>query len=101
MAYIGKTPELTGQPNFLKSAHIIAFTTTVKEADGGDEKIVKAGTIYPSNDANAKGVIFNDVDVLHGDQEASLIVEGHLLADRLPEKPSEEAKQALRQIEFY
>lgn len=101
MAYIGKPEELSTQPNFLKSATVTAFTTTVKESDGGSEKVVKAGTIYPKNDATAKGVIYNDVDVSHGDQEASLIVEGHLLADRLPEKPSEEAKQVLRQIEFY
>lgn len=101
MAYIGKPEEVINQPNFLKSATVTSFTTTVKETDGNSDKIVKAGTIYPKNDGTAKGIIYNDVDVSHGDQEASLIVEGHLLEERLPEKPSEAAKQALRQIEFY
>lgn len=55
MAYIGKPEELSTQPNFLKSATVTAFTTTVKESDDGSEKVVKAGTIYPKNDATAKG----------------------------------------------
>lgn len=103
MAYIGKPIEYSNQPNFLKSAHFQAFTFTVPESLGiveGTKKVVKAGTIFPANDATAKGVVYQDVDVTYGDQPASVIVEGYILPDRLPVKPEEAAVTALKEIKF-
>lgn len=101
MPYIAPETTFDNTPNFLKSTDLKAFTVTATQDQGGEDKVVKAGTIWPSNDASAEGIIFNDVNVQYNDQPASLIVEGYILEDRLPEKPSEEAKQALKEIKFY
>lgn len=64
------------------------------------KKIVKAGTIYPDNDATAKGVILNDYDVTDGDKTAALVTFGFIQENKLPVAPSAEAKEALRMIQF-
>ena len=51
-------------------------------------KIVKAGTIYPANDATAVGVILNDYDVTDGDQMASVVIHGFVLKAKLPAQPN-------------
>lgn len=50
----------------------------------GSTKYIPAGTVYPSNDGNAKGIIYEDVDVTNGDAPASLVIEGTVYEDRLP-----------------
>lgn len=62
--------------------------------------IVKAGTIYPSNDEYAKGVIANDVDLTDSDRNASLIIHGVIHLARLPEAPEAGAIDALKLIQF-
>lgn len=52
-------------------------------------KIVKAGTIYPKNDATAKGVILSDVDVTDGDQHGSLVIHGFIDKTKIPAQPNE------------
>lgn len=91
------------QINWLASAKFIPFTYQIPKTMGvkeGGRKIVKSGTVYPANDATAIGIVFNDVDVTNGDQPGSVLVEAWVLEDRLPEKPSEEAKTAMKQINF-
>lgn len=68
--------------------------------DVAGRKIVKAGTIFPSNDADAKGVILNDYDVTDGDKTAAVVTFGFIEEGKLPEAPSEEAKEALKMIQF-
>lgn len=63
-------------------------------------KIVKAGTIYPSNDANAFGVVLNDYDVTDGEQAGAIVVHGFIQKSKLPAQPSSEAISALKQITF-
>lgn len=46
--------------------------------------IVKAGTVYPSNDNKAQGLIFQDYDVTDGDVTAALMIHGFVRGDRLP-----------------
>lgn len=61
-------------------------------------KIVKAGTMYPANDATAWGVIMHDYDVTDGDVNAAVIIHGFLRKDRLNE-PTDAAIDAIgRQI---
>lgn len=89
--------------NFLASDKYVAFTTTVPQSKGEDidgRKIVKAGTILPSNDANAKGILLEDVDVTNGDNIGSLIEDGFILKNRLPVAPDEAAIMALKRITF-
>lgn len=52
-------------------------------ADGS--KYVKMGTVYPSNDANAIGIVYEDVDVTTGDMPGSVVTKGIVYEDRLPE----------------
>jgi len=90
--------------NFLAASKIQTFTTVVSDAgvvaDANGRKIVKAGTILPANDATAQGILYNDVDVTHGPQPGSLIVEAYILEARLPIAPSEAAKTALKEIKL-
>lgn len=83
--------------NFLKSAHFVAFTATAPNnlAENG---LVPHGAIYPANDETAEGIVFHATEA---GQPMSLIVEGHIYENRLHEEPSEEAKEALKNIGFY
>ena len=82
-------------------ADITELVHQVQIANAKGRKIVPAGTVYPANDATAKGIIYQDVDVTNGPQEASCIVEGYILKDRLPVAPAEAAITALKEIKFY
>lgn len=62
--------------------------------------IVKAGTIYPANDATAIGVILNDYDVTDGDAMMAVVVHGFVKVAALPEVPSSAAVSAMQQIAF-
>ena len=87
--------------NILASAKFTAFTYQIPESMGevvGSRKVVKAGTVYPANDATAIGLLLKDVDVTDGDREGSVVVEGIFLAERLPEAISELAKPVLKKI---
>lgn len=54
-------------------------TTT---ADG--KKYWKMGSVYPSNDANAEGIVYEDVDVSNGAMPGSVVLNGVVYEDRLP-----------------
>lgn len=63
-------------------------------------KIVKAGTIFPANDATAIGVIMNDYDITYGDAVVAVIIHGFIRTEKLPQVPADTAKTALKQISF-
>lgn len=90
--------------NFLASADVTSFTHQISNAgvaaDANGRKIVKAGTIYPKNDATAEGIVYTDVDVTEGPQAGALLVEAYILEARLPVAPSDEAKEAMKEIKF-
>jgi len=48
-------------------------------------KYVKMGTVYPSNDANAVGIVYEDVDVSTGNMPGSVVTKGEVYENRLPE----------------
>lgn len=62
--------------------------------------IVKAGTIYPSNNAQAKGVVLNDYDVTDGDAMMAIVIHGFIKKEGLPAVPDAQAINALKQITF-
>lgn len=66
----------------------------------GESYVVKAGTIYPANDATAIGVVAADVDVSKSDVNAALILHGIINSANLPTQPSADAKAALKLIMF-
>jgi len=62
--------------------------------------IVKAGTIYPANDATAIGVVLNDYDVTDGDAMMAVVIHGFIKTAALPAVPSANAIAAMKQITF-
>lgn len=92
------------QPAFVSSAHIVSRTRTATqdmgETDERGREIVKAGTVYPANDATAIGIVLDDVDVTYNNQPVGVMVEGYVYESRLPETVSDEAKEAMKEIKF-
>ena len=66
----------------------------------GDRFIIKAGTIYPSNDNKAIGVVLQDYDVTESDASMAIVLHGFIRADRLPTQPSDAELKNLRMIYF-
>ena len=52
--------------------------------DVNGRKYVKMGTIYPSNDGQAEGIVYEDVDVTTGDMPGSVVLKGVVYENRLP-----------------
>lgn len=103
MVYVGKR-ETVEEINFMGSAHFISFTkqaeTSMATAGDDGRKVLPAGSIFPANDATAIGITINPVDVTDGPQPVGVIVEGYVIAERLPVEPSEEAKTAMKEIKY-
>lgn len=59
---------------------------------------LKQGAVWPSNDANAKGIVAHDYDITDGNAIISLIVSGNVRTEMLPAKPTAAALTALRNI---
>ncbi|SUB57713.1 hypothetical protein [Peptoniphilus lacrimalis] len=93
---LGKNIAYDGKNSVLAFADpYVAVTVTLKKGSGQDvsgRNIVKAGSVYPKNDATAKGIIPFDIDVTDGDMEVPLLIEGYVYKDKLPEAISAEAK---------
>lgn len=64
----------------------------VTDTDG--TKMIRAGSVYPSNDAKAIGIVFEDVDVTYGEHAVSVMVAGRVNKDVL--NISTEAETALK-----
>lgn len=85
--------------------HYVAMPYTFKTdstlaVTEGDKKIIKAGTVFPSNDANAVGIVFRDVDVTNDDANGAIIIHGFIKTAALPTTPADEAKSAMKNIQF-
>lgn len=85
--------------------HYVSIARKATAADGmvvkeGDRFIIKAGTIYPSNDNKAIGVVLQDYDVTESDASMAIVLHGFIRADRLPTLPSNAALKNLRMIYF-
>ena len=95
--------ESVKEKNFLASAKFQNFTYEVDDtgitADENGKKIVEAGTVY-KKDGKAIGLIFADVDVTHGPQAGTVMVEGYVLEARLPAEVSEADKATMTGIKF-
>lgn len=95
MAFM-KTKQYESTPNILESeVGLVLKTYTVEQSKAttvNDKKILKAGTLYPSNGTGVKGIVFEDVDMTDDvKRPASLIVAGRVLEKRLPESSSLDA----------
>lgn len=79
-------------------------TRTIPAADGETNvyggKVVKAGTVFPKNDATAIGIVYEDVDVTSGDMPGSVVTSGTVYTDKLPVTLADDAKTALAALGF-
>lgn len=84
---------------FLASADCARISGTALAANGTSaadgSKYIKMGTVYPSNDNKAEGIIYEDVDVSAGDAPCSVVIKGVVYEDRLPVDLVSDAKTAL------
>lgn len=67
--------------------------------------IVKAGTPFPSNDANCTGIVLNDLDVTDGDENGAVLVRGHINTAKAEENfegtYTDACKNALKSAVFF
>lgn len=84
--------------NITSTADKTTHAALVTQIDGRD--IIKAGNLFPSNDASAVGVVFHDVDVTDGPQVFPLLIKGFLNTAKLPVIPASAAKSALKDVQF-
>ena len=78
--------------------------TMKSTADENGNKIVPAGTPFPSNDGDCKGYLLHDVDVTHGDAPGTYIYEGSIDNKKLTEAGvivNELAKAATPRVTFF
>lgn len=67
----------------LRESATIAANHSQKVTRGG-RVIVPAGAVIPSNDGNAKGILYEDIDVTDGAAFGSIVTKGVVYEDRLP-----------------
>lgn len=79
-----------------ESATIAANHSQIVTLNG--RKIVPAGAVIPSNDANAKGLLYEDIDVTDGAAFGSIVTKGVVYEDRLPAAIESAAEAALTGI---
>lgn len=79
---------LVNNEDCTRETRTISATGVTADDDGG--KHVPMGTIYPANDDTAIGILYEDVDVTAGDMPGSVVTQGTVYLDRLPEAPSED-----------
>lgn len=108
MSFIGKIDGHFYSPGYcLMNAECSRVTTNfspslasvVTAADGS--KHVPMGTVYPSNDSNAVGIVYEDVDVTNGAAPGSLITKGDIYMNRMPVEIASAAKTALEGLGFH
>lgn len=108
MSFIGKgTKGTTYAPGYIiarddencvRETREIPDTLATVAEDG--TKYVKMGTAFPSNDGNAIGLLYEDVDVTTGNMPGSVILKGNIYEDRLPVALDAAAKTALQSKGF-
>ena len=96
---------VTGKQILVFPDHYVSVAHTFLKDDAAatavdGRKVIKAGTIYPANDATAKGVVWADYDVTDGDVTGALIIHGFVKSAALPVAPSATAKTALPMVAF-
>lgn len=81
--------KIINRPNWLASENCIKLDpVTVPQAMGELENgrmVVKSGTMFPSNDGDAIGIIYQDTDVTEGNGYTALMTAGYYYGAKLHE----------------
>ena len=110
LSYTNKTGILAFPDHYVSAKAVVDSTLVSANADG--KKILPAGTIVGGgtgtgfladsankiglqNDADAEGVLLEDVDVTYGDAYGAVLIHGFVNLDKLPTAPDAAAKTAL------
>lgn len=81
--------------NVLANGHYVAVPYDCTELNSlAKDGVIAAGTVIPSNDAGAVGVLLSDV-VLTDNPNGAVIIHGFVKADKLPTAPAAAAVTAL------
>lgn len=85
---------------FLESDVGVVRKTRQISAEGAETaenggKYIPMGTVWPTNDASAEGIVYEDVDVSTGDMPGSVVLAGRVYENRLPVAIAAAAKTAL------
>ena len=75
-----------------------SHAAVVTRADGS--KYVPAGSIIPSNNSSAVGILYENVDVTAGNAPGSIVVAGYVYKDRLPVVVDSDAVTAMTGIKW-
>lgn len=105
MAYM-KTTTYTSGVNILASEVGLVLKTfegtQTMATQVDDKKIIKAGTVVPTNDASAKGIVFEDVDITDDAKKPiSVIIAGRVIKENLPVAVDTNAETALKASGIY
>lgn len=100
-----KQDYITGKQILAFPDHYVCTAHTFLKGDAAaitedGRKVIKAGTIYPTNDASAIGIVFSDMDVTDGDMTGAILIHGFVKTAALPTEPAAAAKTALKQVTF-
>lgn len=90
MSFIAKSQGAGYEPGYFlaheectrKTREFAQNSALVKTAENGG-KYVPMGTAYPTNDGNAIGITYEDVDVTNGNMPGSVVTAGEVYEDRL------------------
>ena len=111
LSYTNKTGILAFPDHYVAAKAVVDASLVVAGSDG--KKILPAGTIVGGgtgtgflndsankiglqNDADAEGVLMEDVDVTYGDAYGSVLIHGFVNLDKLPTAPDAAAVTALK-----
>lgn len=87
-----------------EGAACVVPQSMVSAADENGQKIVKAGTPYPSNDAKCLGYLLEDVDVTMGDAPGTYVYQGSIDKAKVTANGvtvADEAKTATPRVTFF
>lgn len=90
MSFISKSQGQAYEPGYFlaheectrETRQFAQNSALVETADNGG-KYVPMGTAYPTNDGNAIGIVYEDVDVTYGDMPGSVVTKGEVYEDKL------------------
>lgn len=101
MSFIGQTKEgVVYAPGYFLAHEECTRETREIPTTLGSGGVVKMGTIYPSNNSSAKGIVYEDVDVSTGNMPGSVVTKGTVIEGRLPVDLDSDAKTALEGLGF-
>ena len=91
---------VAGGIEILANSHYTAIPYDCTELSNlAQSGVIPAGTVIPSNDAQALGVLLSDV-VLDENPNGTVVIRGCVNKDKLPTAPDEAAVTALKDITF-